>query len=177
IGLAGVGVLMAAPAIEAHLRTRREAAQLRLRLAGMCDVARSVLAAGGSAAEAMSLSLRHDAAWISASLGLADTADVTADDLSRFQQSPLAQRHPELRDFLLALELAARHGRNAEPALDTVVRDAAAAQREHLRTVAAAAGPRIQLVTVLLVVPAITWVVLAITAWAFLRQLGALGLA
>lgn len=89
-------------------------------------------------------------------------------------QLPVVRASPPLAGWLQVLTDAHQHGGGAVAPLELLLRDARARRRELLRAAAATAGPRLQLVTVLLVVPAITWIVLLATATGMLEQLRAL---
>jgi Flp pilus assembly protein TadB len=78
---------------------------------------------------------------------------------------------PELDAWLHALTSGARHGAPAGHVLDTLLRDARSAEREAFRARAATMGPRIQLAIVLLIVPALLWLVLLVTTTGLVRQL------
>lgn len=87
----------------------------------------------------------------------------------------VVHRSPELEAWATALTDGSRYGAPASDTLETLLRDARAAQRERFRQRAATAGPRIQLATVLLVVPAILWIMLVSAAGGLLRQLESAG--
>ena len=73
-----------------------------------------------------------------------------------------------------SLVLGARVGMPARAQVEGLLHDVRAAERERFRRAAAAIGPRIQLVVVLVFVPAITWVVLVATITSLTHQSSAL---
>lgn len=85
------------------------------------------------------------------------------------------QRSPELEAWAFALADGSRFGAPATDVLETLLRDARSHQRERFRQRAATAAPRIQLATVLLVVPAILWLMLLAAGGGLARQLQAAG--
>lgn len=81
-----------------------------------------------------------------------------------------------LEVWVYALTNTAQHGQPLSQVLETLLVDARDAERERARTRAATTGPRMQLATVLLIVPGIMWLVLATTARGLLEQLSAAGI-
>lgn len=82
---------------------------------------------------------------------------------------------PELGAWMHALRTGAELGAPAAAVLETVLRDVRSHQRERIRQAAATAGPRIQLATVLFVVPGVMWLMLLATVSGLVRQLAAGG--
>lgn len=102
-------------------------------------------------------------------------------ELGRSVESALAssasvRTSPELDAWVHALTRDARHGAAATDTLERLLADVRTRQREQLRARAATAGPRMQLATVLLVVPAILWFVLVATGLSLVRQLQSTGM-
>jgi tight adherence protein C len=81
---------------------------------------------------------------------------------------------PEIRSFAAALDRARRHGAPLAETLAAQARDARAALRRHVQEEAAKAGPKIQLVVALLLVPSVLCLVAAALAAALLDSGGAL---
>jgi tight adherence protein C len=79
---------------------------------------------------------------------------------------------PEIRSLAAALERARRHGAPLADTLEAQARDARAALRRHVQEQAAKAGPKIQLVVALLLVPSVLLLVAAALAAALLDSGG-----
>ena len=86
----------------------------------------------------------------------------------------LAQRlpQPEVRAFCAALERARRHGAPLGRTLAGQARDTRVALRRHIHEEAAKAGPKIQLVVALLLVPSVLLMVAAALASALMGSEG-----
>jgi tight adherence protein C len=83
---------------------------------------------------------------------------------------------PEVRTLVAALERAARHGAPLADTLSAQARDARFALTRKVREDAARAGPKIQLVVALLLVPSVLLLVAAALASALLDQGGLAGI-
>ena len=89
----------------------------------------------------------------------------------------MAQRlpQPEVEALCAALSRARRHGAPLGPTLAAQARDARSALRRHVQEEAARAGPKIQLVVALMLVPSVLLMVAAALAAALLDSGGAGG--
>lgn len=101
--------------------------------------------------------------------------------LGRSVESALAalevvQGSPELDAWAHAITTGGRFGTPVSETLQTLLRDARSQERERFRARAATMGPRIQLATVLLIVPGVMWLMLAATANGLLRELQHVGM-
>jgi tight adherence protein C len=83
---------------------------------------------------------------------------------------------PEVEALAAALERADRHGSPLAPVLAAQAREARHARRRRIREEAARAGPKIQLVVALLLVPSVLLLVAAALAHALLDGGGGVGL-
>jgi len=92
-----------------------------------------------------------------------------------FDLVPEVGASPQLDGWLHAICTSAELGAPASDVLEQLLRDARAARREQLRSVAQTAAPRMQLALVLLVVPGIMWLMLLATVGGLVSQLQASG--
>lgn len=81
-----------------------------------------------------------------------------------------------LDSWAFALTTGDRLGAPALNVLETLLIDARSTLREQFRQRAATSGPRMQLITVLIIVPSVLWAVLALTSLGLARQLTSSGL-
>lgn len=81
-----------------------------------------------------------------------------------------------LDSWAFALTAGDRLGAPALNVLETLLIDARSTLREQFRQRAATSGPRMQLITVLIIVPSVLWAVLALTSLGLARQLTSSGL-
>jgi Flp pilus assembly protein TadB len=81
-----------------------------------------------------------------------------------------------LDSWAFALTAGDRLGAPAITVLETLLVDARSTLREEFRQRAATSGPRMQLITVLIIVPSVLWAVLALTSLGLARQLTSSGL-
>ena len=168
-GRTGLTLLAAAPAagflapdVWLGRRTRRRALAIEAELADVLDLLRVAVAAGLSPARALAevgrrhtglvaTELRHAAARVAVGVPRAQT------------YRELEQRCPAagIAALVAALERADRHGAPLGPALTAEAAAARARQAQRAAEVAARAGPQIQLVVALLLVPAVLLLVAA----------------
>jgi tight adherence protein C len=175
-GRLGFVVMLAAPVagfLAPDLWLRRLAAerarQVRRELPVLLDLLRVTVEAGSSLAEALrsvgrraagplAAELRATGGQVALGVPLADALE----DLCR--RLPL----PEVRALVAALERARRHGAPLADTLTAQARDARFALARRIREEAARAGPKIQLVVALLLVPSVLLLVAAALASALL---------
>jgi tight adherence protein C len=168
-GRTGVTLLVAAPAAgflapDAWLRrgTRRRARAIEAELADVLDLLRVAVAAGVTPGLALAeIGRRHRGLLASE---LSRTASLTALGIPRADAyRELERRCPAagVPVLVTALERADRHGAPLVPALATEARAARARAAQHAAEAAARAGPQIQLVVALLLVPAVLLLVAA----------------
>jgi tight adherence protein C len=149
------------------------ARQVRRELPVLLDLLRVTMEAGASLAEALrsvgeraagplAAELRATGRQVALGVPLADALV----DLCR--RVPL----PELRALVAALERARRHGAPLADTLSAQARDARFALARRIREEAARAGPKIQLVVALLLVPSVLLLVAAALASALLGGSG-----
>jgi tight adherence protein C len=168
-GRLGILVLVAVPvgaflAPDAVLRrrARRRAARIELELADVTELLRVAIAAGLPPVRALAeVGRRHPGLLAGELLAAADriALGVPHDEaLGTLRRRAPVAGVAQLAD---ALARAARHGAPPGPALEAVVADARAARSRAVRERAARAGPKIQLVVALLLVPAVVLLVAA----------------
>lgn len=159
-----------APDLWLARRARDRARRVRQELPGMLDLLRVTIEAGLSlpaALTAVGERTRGElgAEWrvvggeVALGLPLASSLDAMA------RRMPV----PEITAMLGALERTIRHGAPLANALAAQARDARAARRRRIREEAARAGPKIQLVVALLLVPSVLLMVAAALAGALLE--------
>lgn len=175
-GRLGPVALLAAPLLAAQApelalrrRARRRAATMALEVADVLDLLRVCVEAGRAPAAALAeVGARHRGL-----LGreLRRTAGELALGRPRAEAyDALAARCPveELAALAAALRRADRHGARLGPALASLAADARSARARAVRERAAKAGPKIQLVIALMLVPAVMLLIGAALAAAFL---------
>ena len=151
-----------------RLATER-ARRVRRELPALLDILRVTIEAGGSLAAALrAVGQRADGPlareWVAAAdeVALGVPLGRSLDDLSvRLPQ-------PEIRTFVAALQRAARHGAPLAETLAAQARAARFALSRRIRDDAARAGPKLQLVVALLLVPSVLLLVAAALASALL---------
>jgi tight adherence protein C len=175
-GRLGFLVMLAAPVagfLGPDLWLRRRAAErarhVRRELPVLLDLLRVTVEAGSSLAEALrsvgersagplALELRATGRQVALGVPLADALEAMC------VRVPL----PEVRALVAALERARRHGAPLADTLTAQARDARFALARRIREEAARAGPKIQLVVALLLVPSVLLLVAAALASALL---------
>jgi tight adherence protein C len=154
-------------------RARERAARARRELPAMLDLLRVTVEAGTPLAAALGavgarasgpLAMEWRAASTEVELGV-PLAEALAGMAGRL---PL----PEVQALVAALERARRHGAPLADTLSAQARDARFALRRHVQEQAARAGPKIQLVVALLLVPSVLLLVAAALAAALLDSGG-----
>jgi tight adherence protein C len=179
-GRLGVAIVIAAPVVgflapEAWLahRARERARQVRRELPAMLELLRVAVEAGSSLPAALgAVGARADgplaAEWraVAREVALGEPLERALDGL--VARLPL----PEVRALADALDRAARHGAPPAAALAAQARDARASLRRRVREDAARAGPKIQLVVALLLVPSVLLLVAAALLGALLDPAG-----
>ncbi len=181
-GRLGSALVLAAPVagfLGPDLWLRRRAAQrarrARRELPALLDLLRVTIQAGGGLPEALRdvgeraegpLAAEWRAAGREVALGV--PLEQSLEDMTR--RLPL----PEIRALAAALDRARRHGAPLADTLEAQARDARASLRRHIQEEAARAGPKIQLVVALLLVPSVLLLVAAAVAAALLGSGGQL---
>lgn len=181
-GRLGSVLVLAAPVggfLGPDLWLRRRAAQrarrARRELPALLDLLRVTVQAGGGLPEALRdvgeraggpLAAEWRAVGREVALGV-PLEQALKDMTSRL---PL----PEIRALAAALDRARRHGAPLADALEAQARDSRASLRRHIQDEAARAGPKIQLVVALLLVPSVLLLVAAALAAALLDSGGTL---
>jgi tight adherence protein C len=151
-----------APDLWLARRTRERARGMRRELPALLELLRVTVASGSSLAEALgrvgaSSNGPLAAEWrtVSRQVGLGVPLDRALEALER--SAPL----PEVHALTAALDRARRHGAPIADTLSAQARDARFALARHAREEAARAGPKIQLVVALLLVPSVLLMVAA----------------
>lgn len=159
-----------APDLWLARRARQRARRIRQELPGMLDLLRVTIEAGLSlpaALAAVGERTRGElgAEWrvVGGEVALGLPLAVALEAMAR--RVPV----PEVTAVLGALERTIRHGAPLANALAAQARDARAARRRRIREEAARAGPKIQLVVALLLVPSVLLMVAAALAGALLE--------
>jgi tight adherence protein C len=158
-----------APDIWLARLARERARRVRRDLPALLDMLRVTVDAGGSLTAALG-SVGERAAgpvareWRSVAAEVA--LGVPLDEALRALSARLPQ--PEIRAFVSALERACRHGSPLGDTLGDQARAARFALARRIREDAARAGPKIQLVVALLLVPSVLLLVAAALVSAFL---------
>jgi tight adherence protein C len=154
---------------------RERASRARRELPALLDLLRVTVEAGGSLPEALRvvgerakgpLAVEWRVAGRQVALGLPQSRALR----EMLERLPL----PELRSLVSALERASRHGAPLAETLAAQARDARFALARRAREDAARAGPKIQLVVALLLVPSVLLLVVAALAATLLDSGGAL---
>jgi tight adherence protein C len=155
--------------------TRERASRARRELPALLDLLRVTVEAGGSLPEALRLvgeraegplAAEWRAAGRQVSLGLPQSQALRG----MLERLPL----PELSTLVNALERASRHGAPLADTLAAQARDARFSLARRAREDAARAGPKIQLVVALLLVPSVLLLVVAALAATLLDSGGTL---
>jgi tight adherence protein C len=175
-GRIGLVVVVAAPAagflapdLWLERRAAERARRVRRELPVLLDLLRVTVEAGSSLAEALhsvgerssgplAAELRATGSQVALGVPLAEALDALC------VRVPL----PEVRALVAALERARRHGAPLADTLTAQARDARFALARRIREEAARAGPKIQLVVALLLVPSVLLLVAAALASALL---------
>jgi len=159
-----------APDLWLARRARDRARRIRQELPGMLDLLRVTIEAGLSLPAALSAVGERTrgelgAEWrvVGGEVALGVPLATSLGAMTR--RTPV----PEVTAMLGALERTIRHGAPLANALAAQARDARAARRRRIREEAARAGPKIQLVVALLLVPSVLLMVAAALASALLQ--------
>jgi tight adherence protein C len=164
---APIGALHA-PDLWLRRRARARARAMSAEVADVLDLLRVSIEAGRAPAASLHDVGRRHRGLLGAELGRA-ARRLALGDASAEVHADLAARCPlpEVAALAQALDRAARHGAPLAPALVSLAADARAARARAVREQAAKAGPKIQLVVALLLVPAVMLLVGAALAAAF----------
>jgi Flp pilus assembly protein TadB len=174
----GVAVACAAawPWAERSRIARRRAAVAQSGIESLLEVSIALLAAGATAHEVATLApaevsepLRSALAPAVHRVGLGRTI------ASAYDSVPEVAASPQLDGWLHTVCTSAELGAPAVATLEQLLRDARAARREQIRSMAQTAAPRMQLALVLLVVPGVMWLMLLATLGGLVEQLRASG--
>lgn len=162
------------PLVEERSRRQQSVSTAMASLPALLEVSIALDAAGATAREVMAQAvaatgpgLRLQLEPAVAHVRLGRSID------SSFAALPIIDAVPELDAWSQILASSDRLGSSVADQLETILRDVRASERERQRTKAATAGPRIQLATVLLIVPGIMWLVLLATARGLIESLAA----
>jgi tight adherence protein C len=175
IALVGPPAGFLAPDLWLARRAAARARAVRHDLPAMLDLLRVTVEAGASLPESLAaVGRRADgplaAEWRAAGRQVALGVPLADALRSMGEHLPL----PEVSAFLGALERARRHGAPLAETLAAQARDARFALQRHVREEAARAGPKIQLVVALLLVPSVLLLVAAALLTALIDSGGAL---
>ena len=176
--LVGPAAGFLAPDLWLARRARARAQRARRELPAMLDLLRVTVEAGGSLAAslgavgergggALAVEWRAVAREVTLGVGLSEALAAMTERLPQ----------PEIQALVSALERARRHGAPLAETLEAQARDARFALRRAVQEDAAKAGPKIQLVVALMLVPSVLLLVAAALAAALLggRRLAAGG--
>lgn len=167
--LVGPAAGFLAPDLWLSRRARARAQRARRELPAMLDLLRVTVEAGGSLAASLgavgergggilAVEWRAVAREVVLGVGLGDALRAMTDRLPQ----------PEVQALVSALERAQRHGAPLAETLEAQARDARSALRRAVQEDAAKAGPKIQLVVALMLVPSVLLLVAAALAAALL---------
>ena len=173
LALASPVAAFMAPDVWLARRAAERARRVRRELPAMLDLLRVTVEAGGPLAAAMA-AVGDRARGPLASEWRAVGREVSLGVPLRAALDDMAERLPvsEVRTFVAALERATRHGAPLADALGEQARDARFSLQRRVREEAARAGPKIQLVVALLLVPSVLLLVAAALAAALLEGAG-----
>ncbi|MCW2920263.1 MAG: tadB1 [Thermoleophilia bacterium] len=176
LALIAVGAAIAWPWTDERRRRREHEAVAQSGIEALLEVSIALLAAGATAHEVATLApasapepLRSALAPAVHRVGLGRSV------ASAFVGIPEVEASTQLDGWHHAICATAELGAPAVDVLEHLLRDARAARREHLRSVAQTAAPRMQLALVLLVVPGVMWLMLLATVGGLVEQLRASG--
>ena len=167
--LVGPAAGFLAPDLWLGRRARARAQRVRRELPAMLDLLRVTVEAGGSLAASLgavgergggALAVEWSAVAREVGLGVGLSESLRA----MTQRLP----QPEIQALVAALERACRHGAPLAETLEAQARDARFALRRKVQEDAARAGPKIQLVVALMLVPSVLLLVAAALAAALL---------
>jgi tight adherence protein C len=145
------------------------ARRVRRELPALLDILRVTIEAGGSLAAALqSVGERADGALAREWRAVAREVALGAPLTQALDGLAVRLPQPEVRAFVSALERASRHGAPLAETLEGQGRQARFALARRIREDAARAGPKIQLVVALLLVPSVLLLVAAALASALL---------
>ncbi len=176
LALISVCSAVAWPWADARRQRREHEAVAQSGIESLLEVSIALLAAGATAHEVATLApasapepLRSALAPAVHRVGLGRSVASAYDGIAEVEAST------QLDGWLHAICATAELGAPAVDVLEHLLRDARAARREHLRSVAQTAAPRMQLALVLLVVPGVMWLMLLATVGGLVEQLRASG--
>lgn len=174
--LAAIGLALIVRVSRSALEFRDDA--LLPCMVAVLELSLAILEAGGTVNDAVSIALAMCPRPLRESVAPA----VAQIRLGRDPESALASMRvskqiPELRLWCSTMIDSDRRGVSCQNFLETMLRDARTSRREQFRARAAVAGPRIQLLTVMFVVPPIVWIALVATATNLFQQLSNAGIA
>jgi tight adherence protein C len=181
-GRLGVALTLAAPvagflAPDAWLlrRARERARTVRRELPGMLDLLRVTVEAGLSLTAALTAVGDRTGGTLGAEWRVVGREIALGTPLSESLRAMLARMPiPEVGALIGALERSIRHGAPLAETLAAQARDARESRRRRIREEAARAGPKIQLVVALLLVPSVLLLVAAALAAALIDGRGGL---
>ena len=177
-GRLGLGLVLAGPAVgfllpDLWLRRRAldRAAQVRRELPALLDLLRVTVDAGLPLAAALEAVGERTSGPLGAEWRVVGREVALGLPLQRALDA-MAERLPleEIRALRAALDRAGRHGAPLAATLAAQARDARLARRRRIQEEAARAGPKIQLVVALLLVPSVLLMVAAALASALLAN-------
>jgi Flp pilus assembly protein TadB len=178
MSVVAVGAAAAWPWADQARRRRAHAAVAQAGIESLLEVSIALFAAGATAHEVATLAPAASAEPLRSALAPAvHRVGLGRTIASAFASVPEIAASPQLDGWLHATCTSAELGAPAIDVLEQLLRDARAARREQLRTVAQTAGPRMQLALVLLVVPGVMWLMLLATVGGLVEQLRASGVA
>lgn len=176
LALVAIGSATAWPWADERRRRREHEAIAQAGIESLLEVSIALLAAGATAHEVATIApasapepLRSALAPAVHRVGLGRSV------ASAFDGIPEVEASTQLDGWLHAICATAELGAPAVDVLEHLLRDARAARREQLRSVAQTAAPRMQLALVLLVVPGVMWLMLLATVGGLVEQLRASG--
>ena len=156
-------------------RAAQRARQARRQLPALLDLLRVTVEAGGSVPEALRAVGERAEGPLAREWRAAGREVALGVPLSRSLEGMVARLPlPEVQALVAALERARRHGAPLAETLEAQARDARVALRRRVQEDAARAGPKIQLVVALMLVPSVLLLVAAALAAALLDSGGQL---
>lgn len=159
------------PVLRKRKRLRQREREIDLGLPSLIEVTVAMLAAGAQPEEALTTSIGRTSPRLRARLeSIASQVRMGRTLDSALMSSSTIHASSILSAWAHSLALGVRTGMPARAQIEGLLVDVRAAERERFRRASAAIGPRIQLVVVLVFVPAITWVVLVATVGSLASQ-------
>ncbi len=164
------------PWIDERRERGRRAAVAQSGIETLLEVSIALLAAGATAHDVATLAPASTPEPLRSALAPAvHRVGLGRSIASAYAPVPEVTASPQLDGWLHAICATAELGAPAVDVLEQLLRDARAARREQLRSIAQTAAPRMQLALVLLVVPGVMWLMLLATVGGLVGQLRASG--